>query len=175
MTGVGEAGLLTGFRPVADEGCRILILGSFPGEASLRAGNYYAHPSNQFWPIVSAALGRDLGAEPFDARYKILRHHGLGLWDVIGHCRRDGSLDSRIREARLAGVRELVARLPRLERVLCNGATAGRHAASLQWPEGVLRMTLPSTSAAFAAMPAAEKRRRWLCALRPTPDDAGAA
>src|SRR5512137_1300934 len=72
-----------GLSPVLDEHTRVLVLGSFPGEASLAASQYYAHPRNHFWPIVAAVLGEDFAAEPYRTRLARLRAHGVGLWDTI--------------------------------------------------------------------------------------------
>ena len=55
---------LTGLAPVIDAEVRILVLGSFPGAASLAAGRYYAHPRNQFWRLISAVTGEDLASLP---------------------------------------------------------------------------------------------------------------
>ena len=156
---------LEAFEPVVDANCRVLILGSFPGQASLRAGHYYAHPTNLFWPVMSAALGIELTGMAFEARYRCLREAGVGLWDVIERCRREGSLDASIREARPAGLLELAASLPRLRCVLLNGRTAERHGRALAWPRGITLQAMPSTSAAYASMPAARKRECWLSAL----------
>ena len=58
---------LQGLPPVIGRNARLLILGSFPGVASLRAQQYYGHPRNQFWPLLSAIWGVDLVALPYRA------------------------------------------------------------------------------------------------------------
>jgi len=89
---------LIGLAPVLDANVRILVLGSFPGAASLAAGQYYAHPRNQFWRLISSVVGEDLAALPYAERLPRLLAHGVGLWDVLGECERVGSLDSAIRK-----------------------------------------------------------------------------
>ena len=83
---------LQGLPPVIGRNARLLILGSFPGVASLRAQQYYGHPRNQFWPLLSAIWGVDLVAAPYHARLAELRRRGLGLWDVYASCLREGGL-----------------------------------------------------------------------------------
>ncbi len=161
-----RAASLHGFGPVADRRARTLILGSFPSEASLRAGHYYAHPRNQFWPILGEALGEPLASLPFEQRYLRLRAHRIALWDAILACRRPGSLDADIRAARVNDFDSLLRRAPHLERVLFNGrAAAGfeRRLAAL----GLRTATLPSTSPAHAGMRYAAKLAAWRAALAP--------
>ena len=85
------------FPPVVDAGTRLLILGSLPGDASLKAAQYYAHPRNGFWPLIGGVVGEDLVALPYDQRLTRLLAHGVGLWDVIASAERAGSLDAAIR------------------------------------------------------------------------------
>ncbi len=80
-------------------GTRLLVLGSFPGVASLRASQYYGHPRNHVWPILSALWQVDLVGLPYAQRLAEMQRRGLGLWDVYASCRRSGSLDSAIVDA----------------------------------------------------------------------------
>lgn len=144
----------------------MLILGSLPGEASLAAGHYYAHPRNLFWTLVGSAIGRDLPALGYEARLETLRANGVGLWDVVRSGQRKGSLDAALREVEGNDLAALVRRLPHLAAIAFNGATAARLGRALLGPApGPALLDLPSSSPAYAVMPLAEKQARWL-ALR---------
>ncbi|MCM5568964.1 DNA-deoxyinosine glycosylase [Burkholderiaceae bacterium FT117] len=147
-------------------GARLLILGSFPSEASLAAGHYYAHPRNLFWTILGQLLGEPLAAMPFERRYAIVVAHGIAIWDVISACRREGSLDSAIRDSRPNDFSRLRELAPGIERVVFNGRHAGRYAGAFR-DQGYDVLVLPSTSPAHAAMPAADKLAAWRQALSP--------
>lgn len=159
------SGRLVGLAPVFDEQARLLVLGSFPGAASLQAAQYYAHPRNAFWPVMGALLGEDLQALPYAERLSALRRHRVALWDAVATCRREGSLDAAIEDAEPADLAELVARLPRLRAIACNGALAHKQTLlALGRPElPVLR--LPSTSPAHAGLGPAAKAAAWRAAL----------
>ncbi|SDC71701.1 G/U mismatch-specific uracil-DNA glycosylase [Sphingomonas sp. YR710] len=150
------------FSPVIDERTRLLLLGSLPGEASLRAARYYAHPQNQFWQLVSAITGRDLVALPYDDRLQALLGAGIGLWDVVADAARSGSLDAAIRDHRTNDLAALIANLPELRAIGFNGATAARIGRRLIPATTKLALIdLPSSSPAFTIGLAA-KRVRWL-------------
>lgn len=151
---------LEGFAPVIDARAQTLILGSFPSRASLAAGHYYAHPRNQFWPIVGAVLGEPMQQLPIEQRYARLLVHRVGLWDVIAACERDGSLDASIRGAAENDFAALLARGPSIRRVLFNGGRAGRLEPRFA-AAGFATAVLPSTSPAFAAMRFDEKLAAW--------------
>src|ERR1700712_3367804 len=91
--------MLKGFSPIADDNTHTLILGSFPGEASLVATQYYAHPRNQFWRLLGAVLDEPLPALAYEERLRRVLAHGIGVWDVLAACEREGSLDAAIRNA----------------------------------------------------------------------------
>jgi TDG/mug DNA glycosylase family protein len=152
--------LLGGLPPVLDQHTRILILGSFPGVASLAAAQYYAHPRNQFWPLLSAVLDVPLAAMPYPQRLDTLVSRGIGLWDVIDHCRRNGSLDSAIRDSRANDFARLDSECPDLYRVCFNGKTSAKFAGDFA-EAGYQTLTLPSSSPANAQSSFAQKLAIW--------------
>lgn len=163
------------FPPVIGRKPRILILGSMPGEESLRQGQYYAHPRNQFWMIMGALIGA--GPElPYADRLARLKESGIALWDSLKLCERTGSLDSSIRpESEIANeVACLLAEYPSIRIVCFNGQKAAaafrKHILSelsqarrdeIEW------ITLPSTSPANAARSRNQKLEQWRLALAP--------
>ena len=155
-----ENNLLTGLAPVLDSATRIVILGSFPGAQSLAAAQYYAHPRNQFWRLVSSLVGEDLAALPYAQRLPRLLAHGVGLWDVLGACEREGSLDSAIRKPAANDFERLHALCPQLETVGFNGQTSGKFAPQFA-AAGYRTVVLPSSSPAHMAMSFEQKLQVW--------------
>jgi hypoxanthine-DNA glycosylase len=117
---------LQGLPPVLAPGAKLLVLGSFPGVASLRSGQYYGHPRNHFWPILSALWSLDLVALPYAQRLAEMQRRGLGLWDVYASCCRSGSLDSAIVDAEWNDFATLRNRAPGLRVVAHNGGESAR-------------------------------------------------
>ena len=152
--------LLSGFPPVMRTDTQLLILGSFPGVASLAAGQYYAHPRNQFWQLLSAVLNDDLASLPYEMRLERLISHRIGLWDVIAACEREGSLDASIRNAQAADFSVLQQGYPALRRIAFNGKTAGRFA-PLFSEAGFETLVLPSSSPANAQLSFEQKLVQW--------------
>lgn len=155
------------FPPIVDSRTQVLVLGSLPGDASLRAGRYYAHPRNGFWRIVGGIIMVDLSLLEYEDRLTTLLSHGIGLWDVVGIARRKGSLDGALREIESNDLAGMVETLPALRAIAFNGGAAARLGRRQISPgSGLALLDLPSTSPAHAAIDLAEKTRRWL-ALRP--------
>lgn len=140
----------------------MLVLGSLPGEASLRLGQYYGHPRNRFWELLGAALGEDLRGLPYARRLARLKARGVALWDMVAEARREGSLDADIRAERHNAVRDLIVATG-VRAVFLNGgkaADAFRRAVGAP-PPGVAARRLPSSSPANASVPFARKRAAW--------------
>lgn len=151
-----------GIPPEVPDDAVLLVLGSLPGEASLAARRYYAHPRNLFWRLVGGAIGQDLVALDYPARLEALAAARIGLWDVVASAHRPGSLDSAMRGIEANPLADLVRTLPDLRGVAFNGATSakvGRKA--LAQVEGLTLIDLPSSSPAHASMSYAEKAARW--------------
>lgn len=159
------AARLVGLPPVIGRATRLVVLGSFPGVASLQAQQYYAHPRNHFWPILSALWGLDLGALPYRERIAAMRERGLGLWDVYAACRREGSLDSAIEAAEPNDLASLRRRAPALRGVAHNGGESARSMRVTQ-ALGLPVWRLPSTSPANASWSFERKRAAWAAVFR---------
>ncbi|WP_018610183.1 DNA-deoxyinosine glycosylase [Uliginosibacterium gangwonense] len=163
--------IVESFPPVAEKDARILILGSMPSLASLRAEQYYAHPQNLFWKILGEALGFDPRAE-YSERIASLQAHQIAVWDVLARCHRPGSLDADI-DAASAIPNDLPGFLaihPHIQRICFNGAAAAqlfqRHIQPQLSHPGIEYLRLPSTSPANASIPVAEKKNTWATALK---------
>jgi len=152
--------VLHGLAPVADRHARLLVLGSFPSEASLAAQQYYAHPRNHFWPILSALWQEDLRALPYAERMASVRRHGLAIWDVYASCRREGSLDSAIEQARHNDLAGLRAQAPALRAIAHNGGESAR-SMRITRTLGLPVHRLPSTSPANASWSFERKLAAW--------------
>ena len=159
--------MLTGLAPVVSRQTRLLVLGSFPGAASLAAQQYYAHPRNQFWPIVTALLATDpqaVCAASYKERCAWLLSVGLGLWDVYAACEREGSLDAQIRNAQPNDFARLRSLCPQLKAIAHNGGESFKHARQTA-ALGVPIVRLPSTSPANASWSVERKRAAWRAVL----------
>ncbi|MFZ6864190.1 DNA-deoxyinosine glycosylase [Undibacterium sp. Ji67W] len=151
---------LSGFAPVIDEGTHTLILGSFPGVASLESQQYYGFRHNQFWRLMSAVIGKDLQALEYSHKLDQLLSAGVGLWDVFKSCQRQGSLDSAIRGGELNDFVTLKHQYPRLRRICFNGKTAAKIQAYFN-EHAYETLVLPSSSPANAMLTLEQKLLIW--------------
>lgn len=165
-----SANVLYGLAPVINQTTHTLVLGSFPGAASLAAQEYYAFRHNQFWRLLSGVLKTDLTTMPYAQRLETLLLHGVGLWDIYQHCQRVGSLDTAIRQAKLNDFAALRASFPLLTAIGFNGKVAAKvRNQFLEW--GYQTIILPSSSPAHASLSFEAKLLEWR-KLRSVPDGA---
>lgn len=150
------------FAPVVNPHIRLLLLGSLPGDKSLQHQQYYAHPQNRFWHLMSSVLDTDLLALAYAQRLATLLGHGVGLWDVVASAQRAGSLDSQIRERSDNDLPALLAQLPCLRAIGFNGATAARIGLQVlgSRAQDYRIVRLPSSSPAYT-LPFAGKQAAW--------------
>ncbi|MFY0663504.1 MAG: DNA-deoxyinosine glycosylase [Natronospirillum sp.] len=154
------------FPPIEPPQARVLILGSMPGVASLNAHQYYAHPRNAFWPIMSALFGAgpDL---PYDERVAVLQAHGIAVWDVLASCERPGSLDAAITKTSMVpnNFEDFLAHHPQVRHIFFNGGTAEQSFRRQVLPkldaDRLVLQRLPSTSPAHAALSLTQKLAAW--------------
>ena len=166
------AGLLQGLPPVANEDAERLVLGSMPGEQSLQERQYYAHPRNHFWPIVGELFGAGPALE-YDDRLAALKKAKVAVWDVLGACRRPGSLDASIdpESVRVNDFAGFFAAHPKIRLVAFNGAYAEAmfrtrvQLTGTPMSPDIEFVRLPSTSPANASIPFGDKLAAWRAAL----------
>jgi hypoxanthine-DNA glycosylase len=151
-----------GLPPIARADARLFLLGSLPGDASLAAQRYYAHPTNQFWKLLGRALGEELQQLDYERRLVRLAERRIGLWDVIASAKRSGSLDQSIREIEHNRIEHLLCDYPHLRAIAFNGSTASAIGRKLigDPPAHIRLLDLPSSSAANTC-PFAQKAERW--------------
>lgn len=155
------------FAPITTSAAHILILGSMPGKASLLAGQYYAHPQNGFWKIITTLLGAE-EALSYDDRTELLTSHGIALWDVLKSCTRESSLDSDIVESSIVtnDFERFLNEHPQIDSIYFNGAKAEQAFGKYVLP-GIAAsrqlhlQRLPSTSPAHASLSFSQKLDAW--------------
>jgi len=158
------------FPPIENPAATTLILGSMPGKESLRAGQYYAHRRNAFWPIMGELLGA-APTLPYDARIQILKSAGIALWDVLASCTRHSSMDADIEADSICAndFASFFQKHPRITQVFFNGSMAEqcfhKHVQPVLKPLLENRplhcQRLPSTSPANASMTYERKLGTW--------------
>ena len=149
------------FPPVVDGRAKILILGTMPGLASLRANQYYAHPGNAFWKIIYGLFGQEPDPD-YRRKIEFLRGKGIALWDVVQSCERPGSADSAIRREIPNDIEGLLKEFPAIRAIICNGRKAeALFRKHIGGANGLTCQCLPSTSPAHASKSYEDKRREW--------------
>jgi hypoxanthine-DNA glycosylase len=149
------------FPPIVAAEARALVLGTLPGEESLRRGEYYAHPRNLFWPIIFALFG-EAPASSYAERLAFVTARRIALWDVCELGEREASADATIRRERPNAIHRLLDEHSLIRAVAFNGTGARRlYERHFARRPDLVYLALPSTSPAHARIDFAEKLARW--------------
>jgi hypoxanthine-DNA glycosylase len=149
------------FPPIVDAHARILVLGTLPGEESLRRGEYYAHPRNLFWPILFA-LFDTVPVKEYRAKLDFVLTQRIALWDVVAAGERTASADAAIRRERPNAIDALLDAHPGIGALAFNGSGARRlYDRHFARRARLAYLALPSTSPAYARLDFAQKLARW--------------
>ena len=162
--------LCVGFPPSVDDACRVLVLGSMPSVKSLAEQQYYAHPQNRFWPMMTKILtSGDVPPTDYHERLQMLLDHHIALWDAIASCQRDGSLDSAIHDERGNDFAAFLTQWPNIKTILCNGGKSfqcfKRYNKALLSRDDLTIQQMPSTSPANARWRLGDLVEVWKKAL----------
>lgn len=159
----------SGFAPSVDERCTTLILGSMPSVKSLEQQQYYAHPQNRFWPMMADFFNSGIKPDDYSEKLAMLRRHHIALWDSIGSCVREGSLDSAICDEIPNDFTSFLQKYPRIVRICFNGGKSfqsfKKYNKALLTDKKYTFFQLPSTSPANARFRLPMLKEKWSIAL----------
>ncbi|RXA21392.1 DNA-deoxyinosine glycosylase [Methanosarcina sp. MSH10X1] len=153
-----------GFPAVIDENTEILILGSLPGDVSIKKHQYYGHPGNDFWRLLGNIIGEDLQGMSYQNRLETLKRNKIGLWDVFKAGKREGSEDAKITDEEINLFSMLKVMAPNLKLVLFNGKKSGEYEPTLR-AMGYETKVLPSSSGANRRF-LKNRKSEWEAAFR---------
>jgi len=151
------------FDPIVDKKPRVLILGTMPGKESLKTGEYYSDPKNQFWEMIESIYNDGKSFQCYKDKLKCLKDNNIALWDVYDCCERKGSLDKEIKVAVPNDLDSFLKNNSTISVVLCNGKKVWKEFKKLKLPINFYYM--PSTSGLYRSMSKEEKIEKWRVAL----------
>lgn len=156
--------LKTSFEPLDCSDAEILILGSIPGDRSIKVQEYYGHPQNRFWRVLARITNSDTPSE-YAAKKAMLNTNKIALWDVAHHANRIGSMDSAIRDEESNDISHFIDNHPNLKVLAFNGKKAEQlYDKFFERAGGIVYLSLPSTSPANAACNLENLCQLW-CAI----------
>ena len=155
--------MISSFPPIVNHQSKILLLGTMPGEESLRKQEYYGHNSNQFWKIIFLLFGQELTLETnYSAKRELLLNNFIALWDVLSSCKREGSADSAIKEEIVNDFDSLFRKYSQIKYVFFTSKKAEEYYIRYVGKNERMRyFTLPSPSSANARKSLKEKVKDW--------------
>ncbi len=149
------------FEPIVFADSEILILGSFPSLKSFEEGFYYAHPRNQFWPLLAQVFNEDIST--VKEKIALCKRHHLALWDSAESLIRDNanSSDNNLKEIRVNDFEQFLRDYPSIKTILFTGKKSETIFNTKYKELPVKKALLPSPSPAYAAMSFESKLQRY--------------
>jgi hypoxanthine-DNA glycosylase len=154
------------FQPISSPDTKILILGTMPGDKSIALGEYYGHPRNRFWQMISNITNNPLPQDYIQKKALLLRTK-IGIWDVVHTAIRKGSLDSAITGEEPNDLDSFISKHEKLRVIAFNGAKAKALFDKYFTKHDTIKyLSLPSTSPANTGISFQEICNEWMQILR---------
>ena len=147
------------FKPLIDKNSKILILGTFPSLKSVENNFYYAHPRNQFWPLLANVFNEKTPTS-IEEKINLIKKHNIALWDVVKKTNRTNSLDSNLKDIELNDIESLLKKYPNIKVIFFTSKTAEKLFKKLNI--NIPTCYLASPSPAYAKLKFEEKLKRWI-------------
>ena len=150
------------FSPIIDKDTTRMVVGTMPSVDSLRFSEYYGNSRNQFWKILFSVFEGSRVPLNYEDKVATARCHGIGLWDILASCKRQGSLDSNIKEESFNDFPALLKEYPNVRMLIFNGQNSYKYFLKTygQLP-GIEYWVMPSTSPANAMKNFETKKKEW--------------
>ncbi|CAM4283560.1 G/U mismatch-specific uracil-DNA glycosylase [Pedobacter westerhofensis] len=151
----------TAFQPIVNQQCTVLLLGTMPGDRSLRLQQYYGHAGNHFWKLIYTLFGQPLEPD-YESRKLFLLEHHIALWDVLESCTCEGSLDSNIKNEVVNDFAAFYHQYPNIGHVFFDSKKAEEfYLRYVKKSEDKIYHLLPSPSRANASKSFDQKLEAW--------------
>lgn len=146
------------FPPLSNSDSKILILGTMPGNDSLKVNEYYAHSRNAFWKIMFAMFIQPF-SDDYTIKKELLLNNQIALWNVLKACERKGSLDLNIKEEKANNLKSFFKKHRHISHIFFNGQkSTSFFFKSMQ--SNIPYTQLPSTSPIYT-LPFQDKLNAW--------------
>ena len=139
-----------GLAPLACPNPVVLVLGSLPGDESIRRQEYYGNPRNMFWRVMAGVFD-DAVPETYPEKKAFLARHHVALWDIFASAEREGSMDANIHDILPNDIHGFLKEHPSIKAIALNGGKSAR-AFKKAWKEtpaafdGIIVFSFTSTS-----------------------------
>lgn len=154
------------FPPIADIKSKVLLLGTMPGEQSLKLQQYYGHKGNHFWKLIFALFDHPV-TDNYASKRQLLLDKGIAVWDVLQSCEREGSADIRINKEIANDFASFYRDYPTISSVFFTSKKAETYYYEYVGRNEKVRFyNLPSPSSANTWKTFAEKLNEWKLILK---------